>query len=291
MSGVASAIGDVNGKRVGGRTDTSQDLVVQALQGGNSSNMNGKQEKKKINICIKKKFTSSSSAKKKKHHIDNQTANADNSAIEEKQTRAQKANNVNMAKWAAQRVDETKADENTSTSDYNIDITQSTRKIKLTKAGKPICCICKRKFADVDKLKQHEKLSALHKQNLAKKRKDDIKAASEYRDRASERRTMYEVDSNITTAAIDPSIVNMGPSLEKARVVTTTEIVTPVSNLGDTNVGNKLLQKLGWKNGESLGRKPDENAGPAPSSVGMEDTLIKLKQDWERIEHLSGKKH
>ena len=102
---------------------------------------------------------------------------------------------------------------------------------------------------------------------------------------------MYDVDSNVTVAAIDPSIASMGPSLEKARTVTTTETVAPDANLGATNVGNKLLQKLGWKNGESLGRRPDENTGSGPSLVGKEHTLVKLKQDWERIENLSGNKH
>ncbi len=115
----------------------------------------------------------------------------------------------------------------------------------------------------------------------------------EYRDRARERRNMYEGDSNVIVSTIDPSIVNMGPSLDKARTVTATEQIAPDQSLGDSNVGNKLLQKLGWKSGESLGRsRVDEGVGgkaSAPSSVEMEDKLAKLKQDWERIEDLSGK--
>lgn len=149
--------------------------------------------------------------------------------------------------------------------------------------------VCKRKFADVEALKQHEQLSALHKENVNKKRKLEEKSV-EYRDRASERRTMHDNDAHVVNVApIDPTIVNMGPSLEKARTVTTTEKVTPDQSLGNSNVGNQLLQKLGWKSGGSLGRsRVDESTGAVQqSSVVLEDKLLKLKQDWEKIEHLS----
>ena len=114
---------------------------------------------------------------------------------------------------------------------------------------------------------------------------------AEYRDRAKERRIMHDADSNVTAVAIDPSIVEMGPSLEKARKVTKTETVAPDQSLGESNVGNQLLQKLGWKSGGSLGRSrgDDKDGGSASSVITMENKLDKLKQDWERIEHLSGK--
>jgi RNA-binding protein 5/10 len=140
--------------------------------------------------------------------------------------------------------------------------------------------VCKRKFANIEKLKEHEKLSALHQQNLANQKRIEEAKNIEYRDRASERRSMYEADLNNAVAPIDPSIVNMGPSLDKARTVTTTEKVTPDQTLGESSVGNKLLQKLGWKSGESLGR----NRGDESESTS------KLKKDWEMIEHLSGSK-
>ena len=127
-------------------------------------------------------------------------------------------------------------------------------------------------------MRQHEKHSALHKQNLEKKRKLEEKNA-EYRDRASERRTMYEVDTAVPVSTIDQSVVDMGPSLDKARTVTKTETVAPKDTLGEHNIGNQMLLKMGWK--------PKSNG---PSSEHMEDKLAKLKQDWERIESLSGGK-
>ena len=82
----------------------------------------------------------------------------------------------------------------------------------------------------------------------------------------------------------------MGPSLDKARTVTTTEQLTPDQNLGESNVGNKLLQKLGWKSGASLGRKEDSiSSNTEVNSAKMMDKLDKLKQDWERIETIARK--
>lgn len=129
-------------------------------------------------------------------------------------------------------------------------------------------------------MRQHEKHSALHKQNVEKKLKLEEKNA-EYRDRASERRTMYEVDTVVPVSTIDQSIVDMGPSLDKARAVTKTETVAPKDTLGENNIGNQMLVKMGWK-------PKSDNVGP--SSEHMEDKLAKLKQDWERIESLSGGK-
>ncbi len=148
--------------------------------------------------------------------------------------------------------------------------------------------LCKRKFADIEQLRFHEKHSALHKQNVEKKQRLE-ENASEYRDRASERRTMYEVDNMVPISTIDPSVVGIGPSLDKARKVAETEIVAPKDALGAGNVGSQLLKKLGWKEGASLG-KPNENQDESASSSQMEDTLAKLRQDWERIENLSGRK-
>ena len=143
----------------------------------------------------------------------------------------------------------------------------------------------------MEKLKQHEQFSALHKQNLVKKRKlEELNSskAAEYRDRAKERRFMYDADSNVAAPAIDPSIADMGPSLDRARVVTTTETVAPDQSLGESNVGNQLLQKLGWKSGGSLGRRGEEKDNEfKAASTEMKNNL---KQDWERIEQLSRKK-
>ena len=129
-------MGSVNVGSTGGNGDeaaderiASQDLVLQALQGSNNSGVKGnKQERKKINICIKKKFTTSSTTKKKLSAIE---TDHNKNTTEEKQSRAQKARHANIEKWS-QRVEEKVV------IDEIVDEIP-THRIRLTKVGKPIC--------------------------------------------------------------------------------------------------------------------------------------------------------
>ena len=154
--------------------------------------------------------------------------------------------------------------------------TQNT-KIRRTIHGKPICMLCRRKFETVENLRQHETVSALHKHILAKRKKVTSKSKeNDYRDRATERRKMYEPDPDTKCSVVHPvdiTLVTDGPSLTKARTVNSTEAVIPNQMLNETNIGNKMLQKLGWKGG-SLG------------TGKMDGNNNQLKQDWERIETL-----
>jgi len=181
--------------------------------------------------------------------------------------------------------------------------TQSCVQVTKTKCGQPICLLCKRKFASVEKLRQHEKVSALHKQNLAKKVAADAEAAKkeesqepgsmEYRDRAKERRFLYGPDPTVSLQANDANgdVQRTGPNLTEVRMVNATEVVKPGENLGDSNIGNQLLQKLGWKAGSSLGRK-QQGEGSASNEEGQQPltsgSTDHLRQDWERIESMAG---
>lgn len=170
-------------------------------------------------------------------------------------------------------------------------------KVVKTAKGQPICILCRRKFASLEKLRQHEQVSDLHKKNLAKKAaaeaaSNKVKEVTpsdvslEYRDRAKERRVLYGPDAAGASAPkMDEVVGVIGPSLEKARTVTSSEVVAPHENLGESNIGNKMLQKLGWKKGSSLGRKDSSVSldGKEANDVGN-----KLKEDWERIESLAG---
>lgn len=169
-----------------------------------------------------------------------------------------------------------------------------------TKSGQPVCLLCRRKFASLEKLQQHELMSALHKNNLAKKEAAEAEAAKkanetssatsnapliEYRDRAKDRRSMYGPDfgppslhSNNAAGAAPSTPLEVGPSLDKAREVIVTETVKPVEALGDTNIGSKMLQKLGWKKGASLGRQEAGSNRPAAN------VHVDLMNDWQRIE-------
>ena len=159
-----------------------------------------------------------------------------------------------------------------------------------TKHGKPACLLCKRKFADIDKLKEHVKRSLLHKQKLAEKEALEKKErdAVEYRDRAQERRFMYEPEisfskkdeENLEGEAL---LQASAPSLTQARAVLNADVVDPKTALNDSNnIGNMMLQKLGWKGGASLGRNKDTNNTDLAESANE-----KLRKDWEKIESIA----
>jgi len=154
-----------------------------------------------------------------------------------------------------------------------------------TTKGQPICTLCKRKFASLDKLFQHEKLSAMHKKNLAKNISDNanIKEAidqAEYRDRAKERRVMHGPES--------VALLSVQTTAEEHRP---TVVTKPEDNLGASNIGNQMLQKLGWKSGKALGRQ-QEDEPPTEEALsdgqgGLQQTILK---DWQRIEFLASSK-
>mmetsp|Transcript_14934 Transcript_14934/g.16519 ORF Transcript_14934/g.16519 Transcript_14934/m.16519 type:complete len:126 (-) Transcript_14934:279-656(-) len=84
----------------------------------------------------------------------------------------------------------------------------------------------------------------------------------------------------------------------------TTDIVRPEDNLGSSNIGNQMLQKLGWKAGNSLGNsgadaghgsadtdsheeasvQQQSKSGNNNGGTSLQKTVLK---DWERIESLA----
>lgn len=120
------------------------------------------------------------------------------------------------------------------------------------------CMLCKRAFPSADVLSKHLKMSNLHKENLQKfKMTKGIleigSAAQNYRDRAKERRLKY--------GEADPVPVNRSKErfhreMEKqASIVQTYQASTLASQpISEGNIGNKLLQKMGWKAGSGLGK-------------------------------------
>lgn len=141
-----------------------------------------------------------------------------------------------------------------------------------TKTGKPVCLLCKRKFGNIENLERHENVSEMHKLNLTKHGKRRIAAEEtawiSYRDRAFERRLLHDADDlRVSDVIADEIAAPAEMPVEHA--------------LGASNVGNQMLQKLGWKSGTNLGRH-----------AGTESSGGALQKDWERIEHLakSGKR-
>lgn len=121
------------------------------------------------------------------------------------------------------------------------------------------CLICKRAFQSHEILSKHLKMSQLHKENLQKynltKGVLDMGAGSSqsYRDRAKERRQKYGEDDSPPR----------NKSKERFQRELAKQTVTPkqpqhnnvaAKPIGENNVGNRLLQKMGWTEGQGLGR-------------------------------------
>jgi len=110
--------------------------------------------------------------------------------------------------------------------------------------------------------------------------------ANMYKDRAKERRFLYgdaaggAMITSTSTEREDEQMAQLqanGPNLNKARMVLETEVVRPEDSVGAGNIGHQMLQKLGWRKGETLGRK----------NMQDDEMNVKLKQDWETIETLA----
>ncbi|KAM7353372.1 RNA-binding protein 5-A-like [Cochliomyia hominivorax] len=130
------------------------------------------------------------------------------------------------------------------------------------------CLLCKRAFQSLEILQKHLKMSNLHKENLAKHNlergltvqqqqqqqqaeQDSLTAALSYRDRAKERRLKYgESDPpppNRSRERFEKEISNLTSRQQQQEA--------PAMPIGSNNVGNRLLQKMGWSEGQGLGRK------------------------------------
>lgn len=261
--------------------DVGQDLIVQALKGGNlSSTANSK---KKISISIKsfgknKKKDQKTKQKQKQTKVEKELEKQ----IVEKQPMTVKAHEADMEMWSLRGKERDADDDNNATTTRHADITldchgnKAGNGYRKTRSGKPICWICKRKFTGLESLRLHTKLSDLHKwhlqNNSASKNQED---GSKYIDRARHRRTMYDSGH---TGIIDPTQVIMAPSLDKARNVVMTAVSKPIENLGTSNVGNQLLRKLTKKSEALQGKGGD---------IKRTEASDHLRKEWERIESLA----
>lgn len=140
--------------------------------------------------------------------------------------------------------------------------------VATTAKGEPICQLCQRKFPTIEKLRYHEQVSKLHKDNVAKQQQA-LQAASKstsdekpaYVDRAQHRRTLYGTDA---TPAARPDTAEKSQHSHYSPAPPTT-VQEP---LGAGNVGHQMLKKLGWN-----GQKTAEQEA--------------LAKDWDRIERTS----
>ena len=221
------------------------------------------EEKKKIAISLKTMVLPGEGDSAKKEHTN--IPKATKKAKAAQPNRPQKQHTVNMEKWSERGKEIREGNQ------------APTKNPPTTTKGQPVCLLCRRKFASVEKLKQHEELSALHKEKLEKeadaKKEQEAKASTEYRDRALERRVMHGPETSSLPAL---------PRDLEAFAAREAEVVRPEDNLGASNIGNQMLQKLGWKCGASLGRGPGN---------GIQNVAGELVKDWEKIETLAASGH
>uniref|UniRef100_A0A674AXM5 RNA binding motif protein 5 n=1 Tax=Salmo trutta TaxID=8032 RepID=A0A674AXM5_SALTR len=144
---------------------------------------------------------------------------------------------------------------------------------KLTDWKKMACLLCLRQFPGRDALLRHQQLSDLHKQNLEIHRRSKLSEAQleelerkemelKYRDRAAERRDKYGVP--------EP------PAPKKKKFYQNYEQPTK-DGLTSDNIGNKMLQAMGWQEGKGLGRNQQGITAPISASLRTKGTGLGIK--------------
>lgn len=137
--------------------------------------------------------------------------------------------------------------------------------------AKKTCMLCKRAFSDVEILRKHVDKSELHRTNLEAKRiewgretaaklEEDEESQTPdlpkivYRDRAKERRRQFGLDS--TGYAFDVMGGGApGPSSQRSEEAIRRESEEASKRpLDNSNIGNRLLKSMGWKEGQGVGK-------------------------------------
>lgn len=117
--------------------------------------------------------------------------------------------------------------------------------------SKLICNLCKRQLGSAEALQKHAKMSSLHKQNLEarrKKKSENQPGKIIYRDRAKERRMKYGDPDEPQPSKLKEKYLK---ALSSDIPASSASVMEPI---GAENVGNRLLQKMGWTEGQGLGK-------------------------------------
>ncbi|KAG7283246.1 hypothetical protein CRUP_004988 [Coryphaenoides rupestris] len=142
---------------------------------------------------------------------------------------------------------------------------------------KMACLLCRRQFPNKEALQRHQQLSDLHKQNLEIQRRSQLTDAEElerketelkYRDRAAERREKYGVP--------EPPVPKKKTFYQQPTPTVNYEQPTKDGLMSD-NIGNKMLQAMGWQEGRGLGRHQQGITAPIAASLRTKGTGLGIK--------------
>ncbi len=263
-------------------------------------------KKASITINLKTKSLTSSKAPKKSKKEDGTVKDKANIVIAPEEVAVPKKHAVNIEKWSERQI-EIRQHENED--EFKRGGGDDNTKIVATVKGEPICLLCRRRFSSLDKLRHHEEVSNLHKENLAKQAaqpeksvtdftaQPPIVSSSTYVDRAEQRRQLHQVnDMNANSIRILNSdlhsIISAETNLsDTSNVAATKKINNNIGTLDESNIGHQMLQKLGWKSGNTLGRKTESSNNRDDTALRPTESsatpTIRIEQDWDRIEAVS----
>uniref|UniRef100_A0A672YAT2 RNA binding motif protein 5 n=1 Tax=Sphaeramia orbicularis TaxID=375764 RepID=A0A672YAT2_9TELE len=150
---------------------------------------------------------------------------------------------------------------------------------KLTDWKKMACLLCRRQFPNKEGLIRHQQLSDLHKKNLEVLRRSKMTEAEleelerketemKYRDRAAERREKYGIP--------EPPVPKKKKFIIPFLLYSDYEQPTK-DGLNSDNIGNKMLQAMGWKEGKGLGRNQQGITTPIEAQMRTKGAGLGIK--------------
>uniref|UniRef100_A0A8C3G7C2 RNA binding motif protein 5 n=1 Tax=Cyclopterus lumpus TaxID=8103 RepID=A0A8C3G7C2_CYCLU len=129
---------------------------------------------------------------------------------------------------------------------------------KLTDWSKLACLLCRRQFPNKESLIRHQQLSDLHKvRSHILVKLFPIVNVLKYRDRAAERREKYGIP--------EPPAPKKKKFSQPAPVINYEQPTK--DGLNSDNIGNKMLQAMGWKEGKGLGRNQQGITAPIEAQL------------------------